>query len=100
MIELADVVRDLRAELDRARAAAEDEELRFDLGPIELEVTVGLEREGGAGAKVRFYVVELGGDAHVTASSMQRVKLTLRPTIAGRSGEGVSIAGGEAPGER
>jgi len=100
MIELADVVRDLRTELDRARAVAGDEELRFDLGPIELEVTVGLEREGGAGAKVRFYVVELGGNAHITATSTQRIKLTLRPTIAGRPGEGVSIAGGEVPEER
>jgi hypothetical protein len=82
MIELAEVVRELRGELDRARAAAGDEELRFELGPIELEVTVGLVREGGAGAKVRFWVVELGGDARATATSTQRVKLTLQPTLA------------------
>ena len=52
MIELAEVVSQLRGELDRARKVAEDEELQFALGPIEFEVTVGLEREGGAGANV------------------------------------------------
>lgn len=81
MIELAEVVRQLRSELNLARAASDDEELRFLLGPIELEVTVALEREGGLGGKVRFWVVELGADAKATATSTQRIKLTLTPQL-------------------
>ena len=36
MIELADVISDLRAELDRARLAADGSALRFGLGPVKL----------------------------------------------------------------
>lgn len=82
MIELASVIRDLREELERAIAAAEGEALRFELGPIELEVSVALERAGHAGAKVRFWVVESGADAAVGATSTQRIKLALQPTFA------------------
>src|SRR5215213_5267246 len=81
MIELADVISELRVELNRARSAAAGSELRFGLGPVELEVTVALEREGTAGGKVRFWVVELGADGKIASTSTQRIKLTLTPTL-------------------
>ena len=42
-VELASVVRQLRAELNEALVGAEGERLRFELGPVEnsLRVTVG-----------------------------------------------------------
>lgn len=83
MIELASVIRDLREELERAIAVADGEVLRFELGPIELEVSVALERTGHAEAKVRFWVVEFGADAAVDATSTQRIKLALQPTLTG-----------------
>jgi hypothetical protein len=84
MVELADVIVELRRELERARATVDpDEALRFELGPVELEATVAVEKVGGVGAKVRFWVIELGGDAQMTHSSTQRVKLTLQPRLAG-----------------
>jgi hypothetical protein len=53
LIELAEVICQLRAELDRARAAAADEALRFELGPIELEVAVlRMVRQGAREAKI------------------------------------------------
>jgi hypothetical protein len=91
IIELADVISDLRAELDRARLAAAGSELRFGLGPVELEVMVGLDREGTAGGKVRFWVVELGGEGKVASTSTQRIKLTLTPSL-GVPGEGAAAA--------
>lgn len=106
MIELAEVIRQLRGELDRARANAGDEELRFELGPIELEVMVGLEKDAGAVAKVRFWVVELGGDARVSATNTQRIKLTLNPTLPAAAlapeteRASVFVGGDAAPGER
>jgi len=54
------VIRDLRDELERAIAAGEGEQLRFELGPIELEATVAVERSDGASGKVRFWVAEGG----------------------------------------
>ena len=92
MIELADVISELRAELDRARLAAAGSELRFGLGPVELEVTVGLDREGTAGGKVRFWVVEVGAEGKIASTSTQRIKLTLTPSL-GVPGEGGGAAG-------
>ncbi|WP_039638679.1 trypco2 family protein [Streptomyces sp. 769] len=83
MIELASVIRDLRAELEQAITAAEGEALRFELGPVELEVSVALERTAQAGAKVRFWVVESGAEATAGATTTQRIKLALQPTLTG-----------------
>ncbi len=83
MIELSEMISELRRELGRAVEAGRDEALRFELGPVEVEVTVGLDSKGAAGAKVRFWVVEVSGDAEMTQSSLQRIKLTLQPRLAG-----------------
>lgn len=85
MIALAEAISELRQELETATAAAKDATLRFELGTIELEVTLAIGREGGAGGKVRFWVLEMGGDAKATQSSTQRIKLSLNPRIAGSS---------------
>ena len=98
MIELAEVIGELRRELQRAMDAGEGELLRFELGPVELEATVAVEKGGGGGAKVRFWVIELGGDAKATQASTQRLKLALQPRLA--SGGKALVAGDEAPGER
>lgn len=82
MIELASVIRDLREELEQAIAAAESEALRFELGTIELELSIAVERTGQAGAKVRFWVVESGADTKANRTSTQLIKVTLRPTLA------------------
>lgn len=92
MIELATVIRDLRQELERAVVAAKGEVLRFELGTIELEVSVALERTAQAGAKVRFLVVESGADAAVRAASTQRITLALQPTLTG-SGNSPLVSG-------
>jgi hypothetical protein len=99
VIELSDMISELRRELDQAIEAGRDERLRFELGPVEVEVTVGLDRKGGAGAKVRFWVVELGADAEVARSSLQRIKLTLKPRLAGSDAPPL-VSGPERPGER
>ena len=89
MIELGEVIGELRRELQEAMNAGEGQPLRFELGPVELEATVAVEKGGGGGAKVRFWVIELGGDAKVTQSSTQRIKLALQPRLAsGRNPHG------------
>ena len=99
VIELSEMISELRRELDQAIDAGAGERLRFELGPVEVEVTVGVDSKGTAGAKVRFWVVELGGDAEVARSSLQRVKLTLQPRLAGSAGP-AEISGTVKPGER
>jgi len=98
VIELASVIRDLRDELERAIAAGEGEQLRFELGPIELEATVAVERSDGASGKVRFWVAEAGADRKKDSATTQRIKLTLAPKLAGAR-RPPRVAGTPEPGE-
>lgn len=83
MVELADLIKDLRAELNRAVAAADPAGLRFELGPVGLEVTVAVTREASPGAKVRFWVVEAGTDLSISHTATQKITLTLQPRLPG-----------------
>jgi len=78
-VELASVVRQLRVELNEALADAQGERLRFELGPVEVSLSVTVGREGGAGAKVRLWVIEAGADARVSREAVQEIKLVLTP---------------------
>jgi hypothetical protein len=77
----------------------EGEDLRFELGPVELELTVAVSKEAGPNAKLRFWVVELGADGKVASQATQRITLTLDPRRRGAAGRPV-ISGREQPGER
>jgi hypothetical protein len=78
-VELASVIRQLRAELNEALEDAQGERLRFELGPVQVSLTVTVGREGGAGAKVRFWVIEADADAKLSRESIQEIKLVLTP---------------------
>jgi hypothetical protein len=58
-----------------------------------------VDSKGTAGAKVRFWVVEIGGDGELARSSLQRIKLTLQPRFAGSKAP-PEISGAERPEER
>jgi hypothetical protein len=78
-LELASVVRQLRTELNEAMADAEGERLRFELGSVELSLTVTVGREAAPGAKIRFWVVEAGADGRISREALQDIKLVLTP---------------------
>jgi hypothetical protein len=83
VIELADVIGDLRDELERAIVTGTGQALRFELGPIELEVAVAVQRTNGVKGKVSFQVLEFGADRTTDTAGTQRIKLTLTPTLDG-----------------
>ena len=105
-LELAAVVRQLRAELEEAMGDAEGERLRFELGPIELSLTVTVGREATPGAKIRFWVVEASADARISREAVQEIKLVLNPldlkAPLGADGKPIAplIDGKSVPGER
>src|ERR1700726_3988839 len=78
-LELASVVRQLRAELNEGMDDAEGERLRFELGPVELSLTVTVGREATPGARIRFWVVEAGADVKISRDAVQDIKLVLTP---------------------
>lgn len=81
VIDIVDLISDLRMQLDQAQAAAAGERLQFALGPIELELTVAISAEASGNAKVRIYVLEVGGGGTSSETSTQKIKLTLTPRI-------------------
>lgn len=88
VIELADVIADLRSELDADRRQGAGEELRFELGPVALEVSVAVRKDAGGNATVKFWVGELGADGKVSSTATQPIKLTLnRLTTAAAAAE-------------
>ncbi len=87
-VELAQVISQLRQELSVAMREGED--LRCELGPVELELAVAVSREAGPNAKVRFWVIELGADATASSQATQRVTLTLDPRRRGVAGSRAS----------
>ncbi|MEV6114038.1 trypco2 family protein [Streptomyces sp. NPDC052109] len=86
MVELSEVIRQLRAELATAMAEGEGEDLRFALGPLELELSVSVQRDAAVNGKVKFWVVEAGADAKVGGNHVQTLRLTLEPRRSGVNG--------------
>jgi hypothetical protein len=98
-IEVAELIGQLRAELDAATEAGQGSDLKFELGPVELELTVAVDKEAKPGAKVRFWVVELGADAKLSSANTQKIKLTLEPRRASQPGRRPWVSGNEVSGE-
>jgi len=98
-IELAELIGQLRGELTAAMTAGSAADLRFELGPVELELTVAVDKEAKPGAKIRFWVVEAGTDLKLGSSTTQKIKLKLDPRMAGQPDRKPLISGDEETGE-
>jgi hypothetical protein len=98
-VELAEMIGQLRAELSTAMAEGEGADLRFELGPVDLELTVAVSKEGSAGGKVRFWVVDTSADVKGSATTTQKIKLQLDPRRADQPGKPL-ISGRAVSGER
>ena len=104
-VELASYVQQLRAELNRAMADGEGQRLRFELGPVEMSLSVTVNREAGPDVKIRFWVIEAGAGAKLSKESVQEIKLVLTPVDtqapADADGKRTPLIGGAAvTGER
>lgn len=102
-IPIAKVIKSLRDELSQAIADGDGKDLRFELGPVELEfqVEVSMDLEGKTGAKggVQIGVISLGevsGEAGTTRSrgTTHTVKLTLNPVTS--EGDKVKVSSSNA----
>ncbi|MEW2625417.1 trypco2 family protein [Streptomyces sp. NPDC048106] len=102
MIELAEMIRELSQELNSALAEGPSGVVRFELGPVEVTADVVVSRRGGAGGKVRFWVVEAGAEGQSESSRTHRISLTLHPKLVAPDGTHVKvlISGDEEEGER
>jgi hypothetical protein len=95
-IPLASAIRSLRHELVAAVQEGQDEDVRFALGPIELELQLEITREAGGDAKIGFWVVTLGGRAGRSTGTLHTVRLSLSPVLASDAGDTPLVVGSEA----
>ncbi|WP_220503620.1 trypco2 family protein [Microbispora sp. H13382] len=87
LIGLAEWLEQLRTELGTASVAGKDQDIRFELGPIDLEVEVTATQERGGKGGIKLWV--LNGDASKkrTSGTTQRIKISLTP----RQADGASL---------
>jgi hypothetical protein len=89
-IPLAKLVAALRQELTIAATHAEDQDIQFTLGDIELDLNVGVTWEKSAQGGVQFWVFSLGGSGDHTNTTTHNIHLTLHPHSPGRTSLDIS----------
>ena len=103
-VELAVLIAGLRRELTQAMVEGAGSLVRFTPGPVELELTVAIERATDPHVGVRFWVIDAGADIKRSNTVTQRIKVQLHPQrVAGDGDNGTSepwISGSPLPGER
>lgn len=77
--DLAEAVEAVRAELLRAKELGEGSPMEFEVGPVEMQFTVALTREGKATTGVKVWVIEAGASGTLTGQRTHQVKITLHP---------------------
>lgn len=99
-VRLASMIMMLRKELSAARGQAKGADIAFTVGPIELDLEIGVTKEGEADAGIRFWVISLGAKGSYEKAQIQHLKLTLTPHHPGGGDFEVSTPGTVAPSER
>jgi hypothetical protein len=98
-VELAELIHQLRIELGSALTDGKDQPLKFECGPIALELTITVEKHAESGGKVRFWVVDGDASANLGSTRVQRISMTLTPRIPGQPTPNPLISGAVAEGE-
>lgn len=89
-IPLADMLIELRRELEEARRAGERQDLRFRVESIEIELKVTVTKSAVAGAGFKFWVINGDAKGQIATESLQTLRLTLDPCV-------IDAAGNAAP---
>jgi hypothetical protein len=88
---IADVIGEVRRQLEQARAEGEKSSLRFDVGPVELTFTVAVEKKNGVGGGLRIWVLQAGAKHDASNTVTQTVTVTLSPYEVAADGSHVPI---------
>jgi hypothetical protein len=90
-LELKDVVRKLREDLQAAAEEGQGQAIKFKLETIELELKVAARKEGGPNGGIKFSVLgigaEFGASAKWATEQVQTIKLKLVPVLLDENGQ-------------
>jgi hypothetical protein len=85
-VELSVAVQAIRDELLQAAADGVDKEVRFEVGPIQMEFEVEIRREIGARGGVKAWLLSASADTKRTSTRSHRISFTLTPKNAKSGG--------------
>jgi hypothetical protein len=94
-VGLRETLEALRVELSKSILAAEGEQIRFEVGEIELEVQFVVEQSKEGKGGLKFWVVEMGGGVTNKDTITHRIKIPLKPI--GEDGKPVLTGSDDIP---
>ena len=77
-LELAEMIKGLRAQLAEAQREGEDKDIRFTVEDVELELQITAEKQASGGISAKFYVLTSKLDGSKTDRISQKLKLKLK----------------------
>src|SRR3712207_5630491 len=80
-LDLSVALEGLRAELEAAWAAGQGQRVRFRVSDVTLTVEAVARREREGGGKVRWWLIEAGGQAKRGTETTQTLVLSLSPAL-------------------
>ena len=86
-LELKDVVRKLREDLQAAAEEGQGKAIKFKLEGIELELKVAAKDVGEANGGIKFYVFNFGASGKAESERALTIKLKLAPRRRGSTGD-------------
>jgi hypothetical protein len=78
--DVAQVIAQLRGDLYLAGWQGEGKTPRFQVGPIEIELSVVLDSSRTGGASAKLWVVDASAEGKISKQATHRIKLVLNPT--------------------
>ena len=78
-IHLAEMIQNLRLELNQAQEQAKDQDILFDIEKIELELKVAISRSATAKGGIAFHVINAGGEYEKSNLETNTFTITLNP---------------------
>jgi len=85
-VPLAEMLIELRRELEEARLEGEKQGLRFRVESIDVELQVTVSKEAGVGTKFKFWVIDGDAKARIAGEPLQKLHLKLNPHVVGEDG--------------
>lgn len=94
-LELAEMIKGLRAQLTEAQKDGEGENVRFTVEDVELELEIAAEGKVEGGVSAKFYVLTSHFKAEKKDSAKHKLKLKLKPTLSPREEESAEESAGQ-----
>ena len=76
-IGMAQAIEQMKIELQKAIAAKGDGAIQFPVEGVEIELQVGITKEGGANGGIQLHVLTLGASGKYSKEAIQTVRLSL-----------------------